>query len=82
MIDSFVSSVPAFAFVALAIVIVAGILICYALRIKGDVFAEHRWGFCESRQTTWVTRRFFSGESGCCPCGQDHIITGTYLRHN
>jgi hypothetical protein len=40
MIASFVSSIPAFALVALAIVIVGGILILYALCIKGDVFAE------------------------------------------
>jgi hypothetical protein len=40
MIASFASSLPAFAFVALAIVIVGGILIFYALCIKGDVFAE------------------------------------------
>ena len=40
MIASLASSLPAFAFVVLAIVLVAGILIFCALRMKGDVFAE------------------------------------------
>lgn len=31
---------PAFALVALLFVIISGLLICYALRIKGDVSAE------------------------------------------
>jgi hypothetical protein len=40
MIASFASSLPAFAFLVLAIVLVAAILIFCALRLKGDVFAE------------------------------------------
>jgi hypothetical protein len=41
MIASFASSLPAFALIALIFVIVgAGIMVCYALCIKGDVFAE------------------------------------------
>jgi uncharacterized membrane protein YobD (UPF0266 family) len=37
---SLVSGLPALALVVLTIVIVFGILIFYALRVKGDVFAE------------------------------------------
>ena len=40
MIASLVSSLSAFEQVALAFVVIGGILVFYALRIKGDVSAE------------------------------------------
>jgi len=40
MMTSLLSTLPAFAVAAALVVIVAGILIWYALRSKGDVFAE------------------------------------------
>ena len=40
MIASLASSLPALALVVLTFVVVGGILIFYALRTKGDVFAE------------------------------------------
>jgi hypothetical protein len=40
MIGSLASSLPAFTLVVLTVIIVVGILIFYALRTKGDVFAE------------------------------------------
>ena len=40
MTTSFLSGLPALALVVLIVVIVSGILIFYALRVKGDVFAE------------------------------------------
>ena len=40
MIASIASTLPTFAFIVLAIVLVAGILIFCALRMKGDVLAE------------------------------------------
>lgn len=40
MISYITSSLPVFAFVILTVIIVFGGLVLYALRIKGDVFAE------------------------------------------
>jgi hypothetical protein len=40
MIASLISGLPVLALFALAFVVVSGILIFYALRIKGDVSAE------------------------------------------
>lgn len=40
MVTYIESSLPLFAFLALTVVIVFGGLVFYALRIKGDVFAE------------------------------------------
>lgn len=40
MMASLFSAFPELAAAAIVFVIVVGMLICYALRIKGDVFAE------------------------------------------
>jgi hypothetical protein len=44
MVTYLTSGLPAFAFVALAIIAVGGGLVFYALRIKGDVHAEFSHG--------------------------------------
>jgi hypothetical protein len=44
MITYLASSLPVFAFVVLTIILVFGGLVFYALRTKGDVFAELLFG--------------------------------------
>lgn len=56
MFTYLVSSLPVLAFVALTIIIVFGGLVFYALRTKGDVFAELLFGKTAFRFDASVVR--------------------------